>query len=88
MTPLWPVDLVVMFLSIDQEVLGSIPGSAVEYVSSKELLHDVYGLGIFMVSLLSVHVLSLAIFVGGSCTLLSIDQGRPFKCVDLSICGP
>ena len=36
-------------LSTNQEVLGSVPGSAFKYFSSGELFHDMYGLDVSVV---------------------------------------
>ena len=52
---IWLLRSVLTSLSTEQQVLGSIPGSALGLFSSGELFHSIYGLGI---SLLFAHVLS------------------------------
>ena len=55
-------------LTTDQEVPGSIPGSAVGFFSSGELFHGMHRLEVYV---FFVHVQSCIVFWGGPCTLLS-----------------
>ena len=73
-------------LSTGDGISGSNPGSALGFSSSWQLFHLMYGLGV-SVSLYFVHALSCVVFRGGSHTLLTTDQGRPFSCTHVHIRG-
>ena len=73
--------------SFDKEVLGLIPGSAVEFFFSGELFH---GMHVLVFQYFSVFCTCpvLCCFRGGLCTLMTLSQGRPSNVVLVPICGP
>ena len=65
--------------------LGSV---ATSFPTNQVILDSISGsaMGFYLWSF--VHLMSCVVLRGGSCTLLTIVQGRPIDCVGFSECGP